>query len=711
MNPPRGRPAAAPDADALQERAALRLAAGRARAGELLPYLGDALYAVTTVPTTAIPTVGVDPRWRMYYNPEFILTLDVAEVVGVWLHEVGHPLRRHHERFDALGEPQGLHPLFNQAGDCAINDDLRSAGVRLPAIKAWYPERVPGAAAGMTAEQIYRLLADSPAGRRLAAPPPSMLLLPGAVRHDHAVPARVVAHTREPFLTAGARLAVGGAPVPVAVHDARTASFDLVTRLPPGEHPVELTDADGRASAVLTVTAPTITLRPDHLPRRRNAHEKVVVVGRGTRFSAATVVDLLTADGGALGAVADVTPVSATFLTFSVGAVPEGTHLVRVRTGEEVLQAALPVGVPHLDLSPQRLPGGHAVPVALAGVGDDVRFDATSTAELLDPAAGLEPVAGALGHLRVLGPQVVNLDVARPLADGSYLVVVTTAGEQASATLAVGTDRSAAGQPPPPPAGYDDCGSGAGGPRRAWEGDASGRDAAGNDDGSVDAGRAELLRQQTARNVLDHVRSRGSVPAGWERWASAVLTPVVDWRRELTSLTRRVSASVAGARDYSYARPSRRAASTPGVVLPAMRQPRPPRAAIVVDTSGSVTDEMLARVHAETAAVLRRVHGSGVQVIACDAAAGRARLVRRVQDVVLTGGGGTDLRVGFTAAAALRPSVDLVLVATDGDTPWPERPPPENPGATYAVLLLDGEREGVPPWLRTITVPRDAGDA
>jgi len=81
-----------------------------------------------------------------------------------------------------------------------------------------------------------------------------------------------------------------------------------------------------------------------------------------------------------------------------------------------------------------------------------------------------------------------------------------------------------------------------------------------------------------------------------------------------------------------------------------------------------------------------------------------------VQDVRLVGGGGTDLRVGVTAAAVLRPAVDLVVVATDGDTPWPERPPRENPGATWVVLLLDGPRDGVPAWMRTITVPREPDD-
>ncbi|WP_432487334.1 vWA domain-containing protein [Kineococcus sp. SYSU DK018] len=696
----------------MQEQAALRLAAGRARAGDLMPYLGDALYAVKAVATTAIPTVGIDTRWRMHYNPEFILTLDVPEVVGVWLHEVGHPLRGHHERFDALAEPAERHPLFNQAGDCTINEDLRAAGVRLPAVKAWYPERVPGADAGMTAEQIYRLLVAGPAGQRLAAASPALLLLPAALRHDHGVPVRVVAHARDAFLTGSAEVVVSGPgggvrTGPVAVHDQRTATFEVLERLPAGEHAVDLTCAGGTASATLTVTAPTIALRPDHLPRRRGAREKVVVAGRGTRFTGASVVELLDADGTVLDAVSDVVHVGATHLTFTVGPVLDGTHVVRVSTGEEVVRAVLPVGLPHLDLSPARLPSGHAAPTPLAGVGDDVSFDAASTAQVLDAAAGLAPVAGATGPLTVPGPGVVNLELTRTLADGQYLLVVSTAGERAAAVLTVGGARPVPAAPRPVPAGYDDCGSGAGGPHRPWEGDPGGRDADGEDDGSVDAGRAELIRQQTARNVLEHARSRGPVPAGWQRWADRTLAPVVDWRRELLSVTRRVSAHVAGMRDYSYARPSRRSSATPGVVLPAMRQPRPPRAAEVVDTSASVTEDMLGRVHAETGAIVRRCRGAGVQVIACDAAAGRARLVRRVQDVPLVGGGGTDMRVGIAAAAALRPKVDLVITATDGDTPWPAEPPRENPDATYVVLLLDGDREGVPGWMRKIVIERD----
>ena len=65
----------------------------------------------------------------------------------------------------------------------------------------------------------------------------------------------------------------------------------------------------------------------------------------------------------------------------------------------------------------------------------------------------------------------------------------------------------------------------------------------------------------------------------------------------------------------------------------------------------------------------------GVTVLSCDAAVHTVARVRRARDVRLGGGGGTDMRVGLAAAAELRPRPDLVVVLTDGYTPWPERPP------------------------------------
>lgn len=415
--------------------AALRLAAGRAKASEQMPYLSTALFALRPVRTEAVATAAVDRRWRLYWNPAFIAGLTVTECAGVWLHEVGHVLRDHNSRWQAMLEPPTRQPAWNVAADAVINADLREANVALPA-RPVYPEAIPGADRSMTAEQVYRLFAPG-------APPP-------------------------------------------------------------------------------------------------------------------------------------------------------------------------PTGAP-------------------------------------DQPGDLER-----------------------------------------------GDRAAAGEP-------RDCGSATGGNRRPWE-----HPDEDSDDGSVDAGRGTLIRQQVAHEIQQHARTRGAVPGGWSRWAQATLHPRVDWRRELNSTVRRAAAAIAGLRDYTYSRPARRASVVREVVLPTMRQPRPPRVCVVVDTSGSVSDAMLGQVLAEIGDIIARVSrhgGSGVEVISCDASAAQAQAIRALRTVTLTGGGGTDMRVGLAAAASRRPPADLIITMTDGYTPWPAEPPADNPTARYVAVLLDpAGATSVPAWMHRIVV-------
>jgi predicted metal-dependent peptidase len=104
--------------------------------------------------------------------------------------------------------------------------------------------------------------------------------------------------------------------------------------------------------------------------------------------------------------------------------------------------------------------------------------------------------------------------------------------------------------------------------------------------------------------------------------------------------------------------------------------------AVVVDTSGSMSDPMLGQALGEIGGVLP---GIGIarrdlRVVCCDAQAYEAQTVRDLGRVTLAGGGGTDMGRGVEAAAALRPKPDLILVLTDGFTPLPSAPPPRTRG-------------------------------
>lgn len=236
-----------------------------------------------------------------------------------------------------------------------------------------------------------------------------------------------------------------------------------------------------------------------------------------------------------------------------------------------------------------------------------------------------------------------------------------------------------------------DCGSGCDGQSRDWDCDKPG----------LSETSVRMVARETARRIREHTRQRGDTPAGWQRWADDVLEPSVNWRRQLAAQVRRGAADVTGRVDFTYSRPSRRASAVPDVILPSLRQPLP-RVALLIDTSGSMSDTMLGQAVGEVNGVLRSLGAArrNLRVIACDAQAYRAQQVRDLGAIRLQGGGGTDMGAGLEAAAALRPRVDLAIVLTDGITPWPAAPPP---GIRVIVGLMD-PRGNTPAWAETVVV-------
>jgi predicted metal-dependent peptidase len=243
-----------------------------------------------------------------------------------------------------------------------------------------------------------------------------------------------------------------------------------------------------------------------------------------------------------------------------------------------------------------------------------------------------------------------------------------------------------------------DCGSGADGCQRPG-------------DGPLERGighqQGELIRVGVAAEMQrTEAQQPGTIPGGWLRWAESVLPSKVDWRKVLAAEIRSALAAVAGQVDYSYRRPSRRAHLTPEIVLPRLERPVPD-VAIVLDTSGSMHEGLLARALAEVEGVLSRagLRGQRVRVLAVDTDVHAISRVSRATQVVLGGGGGTDMGSGIEAAAALRPRPSIVIVLTDGFTPWPDLPPK---GVRVIVGLLaqgwHGHEWLPPPWARTIVI-------
>ncbi|MET9359599.1 VWA-like domain-containing protein [Streptomyces sp. NPDC006632] len=229
-----------------------------------------------------------------------------------------------------------------------------------------------------------------------------------------------------------------------------------------------------------------------------------------------------------------------------------------------------------------------------------------------------------------------------------------------------------------------DCGSGADGLDREWELGPEG--AHGLSDQERDAIRFRVAHGITGRP--------GTATRGWRRWAEEAFHPPQAWR-ELLGAALRSAASGAGAgQDYTYGRPSRRAAGIPRVVLPSLRA-KPPRVCVVVDTSASVSDAELGSALLEVAAISQALGGRRdlVSVLSCDASAGLVHSLCRGEGIPLMGGGGTDLREGFAKALAARPRPDVVVVLTDGQTPWPSTRP-----SCRTVVGLFPRAGGVSSW-------------
>jgi predicted metal-dependent peptidase len=121
----------------------------KARATLILdhPFFGSLLFRLKGHECQSTPTMATDGV-SLFYNPEFVETLNTATLAGTLAHEVMHPALHHHVRRSGRDPKR-----WNVACDFAINPLLVDAGLSLPD-----GVLIDNRFRGMSAEQIYNLL-------------------------------------------------------------------------------------------------------------------------------------------------------------------------------------------------------------------------------------------------------------------------------------------------------------------------------------------------------------------------------------------------------------------------------------------------------------------------------------------------------------------------------------------------------------------------
>lgn len=164
-------------------------------------------------------------------------------------------------------------------------------------------------------------------------------------------------------------------------------------------------------------------------------------------------------------------------------------------------------------------------------------------------------------------------------------------------------------------------------------------------------------------------KQAGLLPAGMERLIEELLKPVLPWK----NILRRFMTEKA-VEDFTWAVPNRRFVGM-NIFLPSrVSEDALGTMAIMVDTSGSITDELLSEFGAEVSSVHKETRPKELVVIYCDADVNHVDVFGPDDDVKLEphGGGGTDFRPPFEWLAERNIVPKCAVYLTDGYGAFPE---------------------------------------
>lgn len=180
----------------------------------------------------------------------------------------------------------------------------------------------------------------------------------------------------------------------------------------------------------------------------------------------------------------------------------------------------------------------------------------------------------------------------------------------------------------------------------------------------------------------------GKLPADLQRFIDDLLNPKTDWRTQLRRFITELSKN-----DYSWQRPNKMMLGEHGIYLPTLYSENMGTIVVAIDTSGSITQEMLTLFASEINAIRNDVHPEKTVVIYCDAHVNHVDefTAEDILELKMHGGGGTDFRPPFDYIEENNLAPACLLYMTDGYGPFPDAPP------AYPVMWCMTTKVE-PPW-------------
>ena len=213
----------------------------------------------------------------------------------------------------------------------------------------------------------------------------------------------------------------------------------------------------------------------------------------------------------------------------------------------------------------------------------------------------------------------------------------------------------------------------------------------------------DQLLDSVEKKIEEHERTwhggRGTVPGCLKETIRKKLRPAPNPWDSLRASVALAAANPRGAEDHTYQRPNRRQYAMPEAPRLKGLEKYSPKVVMIIDTSGSMTQECKRKCLNVVAQGLRAV--GDFHVIFGDTRVHADVKFTGIRDEVeMPGGGGTDMRVLIAHAEKIH-KPNVIVIGTDGGTPWPDVP-------TKAQLIVALTQElPTPSWATRVRIPDD----